>query len=141
MFMFKHILIPVSRVAEVEKALELAAATLMKDSGEITLLHVIELIQDIPYEEFKSFYDGLEQQSKEDLKTAQQKYEEHGIEINTQIILGQRMKEILSYAEHERVDLIVLQSHPIDLTDPARGWGTISYRVAILARCPVMLVK
>ncbi len=139
--MFKHILIPVSRVAEVEKALELAVDMLMKESGEITLLHVIELIQDMPYEEFKSFYDGLEQQGEEDLKAAQRKYEERGMEINAQIVFGQRVKEILGYAERERVDLIVLQSHPIDLTDPTRGWGTISYRVAILSRCPVMLVK
>lgn len=139
--MFKHILIPVSRVAEVEKALELAADMLMKEAGEITLLHVIELIQDMPYEEFKSFYDGLEGQGQEDLKAAQRKYEERGIEINTRIVFGQRVKEILGYAERERVDLIVLQSHPIDLTDPTKGWGTISYRVAILSRCPVMLVK
>jgi nucleotide-binding universal stress UspA family protein len=139
--MFKHILIPVSRVAEVEKALELAADMLVKEAGEITLLHVVELIQDMPYEEFKSFYDGLEGQSEEDLKTAQRKYEDRGIEVNTRIVFGQRVKEILSYAEHERVNLIVLQSHPIDLTDPTKGWGTISYRVAILSRCPVMLVK
>jgi nucleotide-binding universal stress UspA family protein len=127
--MFKHILIPVSRVAEVEKALELAADMLVKEAGEITLLHVVELIQDMPYEEFKSFYDGLEGQSEEDLKTAQRKYEDRGIEVNTRIVFGQRVKEILSYAEHERV------------TDPTKGWGTISYRVAILSRCPVMLVK
>lgn len=139
--MFKHILIPVSRVAEVEKALELASDMLVKEPGEMTLLHVIELIQDMPYEEFKSFYDGLEQQSQEDLKTAQRKYAERGIEINTWIIFGQRVKEILNYAEQKRIDLIALQSHPIDLTDPTRGWGTISYRVAILSRCPVMLVK
>ena len=139
--MFKHILIPVSRVAEVEKALELATDMLTKESGEITLLHAIELIRDMPYEEFKSFYDGLEQQSEEDLKTAQRKYNERGIEINTQIVFGQRVKEILSYAEQKRIDLIVLQSHPIDLNDPTTGWGTISYRVAILSRCPVMLVK
>ncbi len=139
--MFKHILIPVSRVAEVQKALELAADMLMKESGEMTLLHVIELIRDMPYEEFKSFYDGLEQQSEEDLKTAQHKYKERGIEINTRIVFGQRVKEILGYTEQKKVDLIVLQSHPIDLTDPMKGWGTISYRVAILSRCPVMLVK
>ena len=38
--MFKHILIPVSRVAEVEKALELASDMLVKEPGEMTLLHV-----------------------------------------------------------------------------------------------------
>jgi nucleotide-binding universal stress UspA family protein len=113
----------------------------MKEAGEITLLHVIELIQDMPYEEFKSFYDGLEQQSKENLKTAQRKYEDLGREINTQIVFGQRVREILSHAEHEKIDLIVLQSHPVDLTDSTKGWETISYRVAILSRCPVMLVK
>jgi len=40
-----------------------------------------------------------------------------------------------------RVDLIVLTSHKIDLAHPAEGWGTTSYKVGILCQCPVLLVK
>lgn len=139
--MFKHILVPVSRVAEVDSALSLAVETLRHAQGDITLLHVVELVQDMPYEEFESFYSGLGQDSEEDLQTAKTHYQERGVEIKTRVVFGQRVKEILAFTEREQVDLIVLQSHPIDLTDPTRGWGTISYRVALLAKCPVMLVK
>jgi nucleotide-binding universal stress UspA family protein len=139
--MFKHILIPVSRVAEVEKALELAVDMLKNSQADITLLHVIELVQDMPYEEFETFYDELEQQGEADLQIAKERYKQREVEVKTRVMFGQRVKEILSFAERESVDLLLLQSHPIDLTDPAKGWGTISYRVALLAKCPVMLVK
>jgi hypothetical protein len=36
---------------------------------------------------------------------------------------------------------IVMNSHQVDPDDPATGWGTISYKVGILAACPIMLVK
>lgn len=136
--MFKHILVPVSRVKEVRNALEIAANM---TSGTVTLLHVIELVQDMSKEEFGEFYRTLESQVEEDLKTAEATYLDQGIDLRTKIIFGQRVRNILDYAEANGVDLILLQSHPIDLTDPTRGWGTISYRVAILAQCPVMLVK
>ena len=38
-------------------------------------------------------------------------------------------------------DLIVLGSHTIEPGNAARGWGTTSYKVGLLCRCPVLLVK
>jgi hypothetical protein len=38
-------------------------------------------------------------------------------------------------------DLILLRSHPVGTDAPNRGWATLSYRVAVLAPCPVLLVK
>ena len=52
-----------------------------------------------------------------------------------------RAAEIVKYASRNEVDLIVLSSHRIEKIHPAEGWATISYRVAILAHCPVMMVK
>ena len=37
--------------------------------------------------------------------------------------------------------LIILGSQKIDPARPGQGWGTTSYKVGILCRCPVMLVK
>ena len=136
--MFKHILVPVSRVKEVRNALEIAANM---TTGTLTLLHVIELVQDMSKEEFSQFYRTLEAQAEEDLKTAEDAYLDQGVDLRTKIIFGPRVRTILDYAEANNVDLILLQSHPIDISDPTRGWGTISYRVALLAQCPVMLVK
>jgi universal stress protein A len=45
------------------------------------------------------------------------------------------------YADEQEVDLLLLSSHQVDRDHPALGWGTISYRIAIMARCPVLLVK
>jgi nucleotide-binding universal stress UspA family protein len=94
----------------------------------------------MPYEEFEDFYQGLEKQAEADLEpaTKQAPGESH---VETRIVFGKRVQEILRFAEANEVDLLVLQSHPIDPTDLTRNWGTISYRVAILATCPVMLVK
>jgi nucleotide-binding universal stress UspA family protein len=106
----------------------------------ITLLHVIELIQDMPYPDFEDFYRGLEVQAEANLEPASNQAR-GSTRLETRVVFGKRVQEILRFAETSKVDLLVLQSHPIDPTDPTRNWGTISYRVAILATCPVMLVK
>lgn len=107
--------------------------------GTVTLLHVIELVQDMPREAFAEFYGALEQQAKADLKTAETPY--GAVDLRHKVSYGARVREILAYADQNAVDLIMVQSHPIGPADPARGWNTISYRVAILAQCPVLLVK
>ena len=47
----------------------------------------------------------------------------------------------MRYAEDQEMDLVILSSHNVDREHPALGWGTISYRIAIVVRCPVLLVK
>ena len=39
------------------------------------------------------------------------------------------------------MDLVILSSHRVDRDHPALGLGTLSYRIAIVVRCPVMLVN
>jgi hypothetical protein len=39
------------------------------------------------------------------------------------------------------IDLIVLNSHRIDLKNPGAGWGTWSYKIGILSQRPVLPVK
>ena len=46
-----------------------------------------------------------------------------------------------SYAVEAGIDLIVLKSHRIDRQNFSTGWGTVSYKVGILAQYPVFLVK
>jgi len=40
-----------------------------------------------------------------------------------------------------KADLIIMASHRIDPDRPGHDWSTISYGVAILAPCDVLLVK
>jgi universal stress protein A len=57
------------------------------------------------------------------------------------LVRGRRAEEIVKYAEAHEVDLIVLASHRVKPSLVDRDWGTISYKVGILAQCPVLLVK
>jgi len=57
------------------------------------------------------------------------------------IVRGRRAEEIVKYAAANEVDLVVLASHRVNPSLVDRDWGTISYKVGILAQCPVLLVK
>ena len=61
--------------------------------------------------------------------------------INITIAFGNRTQEILKHADRRETGLIIMNSHVVDPERPAESWGTISYKVALLSQCPVMLVK
>ena len=64
-----------------------------------------------------------------------------GLRVEEKVLFGNRVEEIVKSAAESRADLIVLGSHKVDLRRPGHGFGTISYKVGILAQCPVLLVK
>ncbi len=61
--------------------------------------------------------------------------------VEWKIRVGKRAREIASYEAEHDIDLIVLSSHPINPDDPGGSLATLSYQVALLSRCPVLLVK
>ncbi|MCD6305139.1 MAG: universal stress protein [Deltaproteobacteria bacterium] len=139
--MFKNILVPTDFADDDSHALEIAVKLRSPGKGKIHLLHVIEVIANTTFEEFKDFYEKLEERSFKDLDKMTALFHERGVDIAPTVIYGERAHEILRYAHENEIDLIIMKSHRIDVEDRAQGWGTISYKVGILARCPVMLVK
>lgn len=139
--MFQRILVPVDltdkSLTGVDHAVELAR----ENRAEITLLHVIETVEHISFDEMKQFYERLEQSAREGLKECTERYADEGLKISEIVVYGHRSKEIVNYAIENRIDLIVVASHRIDPDRPGHDWSTISYAVAILAPCPVLLVK
>jgi nucleotide-binding universal stress UspA family protein len=139
--MFQRILVPVDLTEKslmgVERAVELAR----ENRAEITLLHVIETVEHISFDEMKQFYDRLEKSAREGLKECAERYADEGLKITEVVAYGHRSKEIVDFAVENRIDLIVVASHRIDPDRPGHDWSTISYAVAILAPCPVLLVK
>lgn len=136
--MFKNILIPVDFSASNQETLAVAQSIAGLAKGEITLLHVIELIAETNrHGELDSFYDNLEAQAQNKfaalLAVAPQ--------ANNEIVFGDRVDEILNYVDTHKVDLIVMSSRRVDPHNPGEGLGTISQRIGILAQCPVLLVK
>lgn len=142
--MFKKILVPVDFTEKNEAALVSATEIVGRGNGEeseVTLLHVIETIEHIEFDEMSDFYRGLETRAAARLFTLEERLQKEGVRVRHDILYGKRTETIVRYAEEHGTDLVILSSHKVDRDHPALGWGTISYRVAIVVRCPVLLVK
>jgi universal stress protein A len=111
-----------------------------ESGGTVTLLHVIEPV-DLPFEEMKGFYGRLEEKSLRTLEERVAPLREAGVGHSAQVEYGDRASTIVAHAEKKGSDVIVMTSHRVDPANPGLGWTTLSYKVAILAQCPVLLVK
>jgi nucleotide-binding universal stress UspA family protein len=139
--MYRHILLPVDlsdrNTRAVETAAELASAT----GARVTLLHIIEAIEDAGVEEFEDFYRRLQEKAEARLRPWAEQISGRGVPTEVRILYGRRAAQIVAAARAEQADLIVLSSHRIDLERAGGGWGTLSYQVAVFADCAVLLVK
>lgn len=139
--MFKHILVPVDFTPKNRKALEITLQMATQEKVRVSLLHVVESIEDATFEEFRDFYTGLQKSADKKMTGLVAFCENRGVQVTDKIAFGNRVKEILNYASETGVDLIVMSSHKLHLDEPSRDWGTISYKIGILSQCPVLLVK
>lgn len=139
---FRHILIPTDLTARTDKALELAGGLASQDAAaRITLLHVIETIDGLPVEELEPFYKRMERKARTAMSAAVRRAPGIASRTDADVVRGKRAEEIVKFADAHGIDLIVLASHRVNPSMVNRDWGTISYKVGILARCPVLLVK
>lgn len=139
--MFKSILVPVNFTDTDRAAVEVARDLATGDDCKLTLLHVIETIRDVPFEDLAEFYQPLEQKAREGMATLAEPVVGKGLTVEQRVIYGKRAQEIMAYAHQHDQDLIVLTARPPDPERMGEIWGTISHQVAILAHCPVLLVK
>jgi nucleotide-binding universal stress UspA family protein len=139
--MFKRILVPVDVTEKSLAAVDLAYEFAAQSRAEVILLHVIETIEHIQFEELKPFYERLEKSARKGLKEFSERFVANNLPIAHMIVYGHRTKEIVNYARGNSVDLIIMASHRIDPNEPGQDWSSISYSVAILSPCPVLLVK
>jgi len=139
--MFHRVLVPLDFTDKNLRALEIARQIAVQHKASVALLHVIETVEHLPIDELKGFYAKLEATARERFGLAASMMLEKGLVVEPEVVYGKRAEEIVKYATGNDVDLIVLSSHKIGPEQPARGWATISYKVAVLAQCPVLLVK
>ena len=142
--MFRKILVPVDFTEKNEAALSSALEIAGRSDGEeseIALLHVVETIEHIDFEDMGDFYRGLETRAAAKLFAMEERFRRAGVRVRHEILFGKRAETVVRYAEDHAMDLVILSSHQVDRDHPALGWGTISYRIAIVVRCPVLLVK
>jgi nucleotide-binding universal stress UspA family protein len=139
--MFHRILVPVDLTEKSLAAVDLAYEFAVQSRAEVILLHVVETIEHIQFEELKPFYERLEKSARKGLQEFCERFQSNNLQVDQALVYGHRTKEIVDYAIGNRIDLIIMASHRIDPDRPGHGWSSISYSVAILSPCPVLLVK
>lgn len=139
--MFRQILVPTDFSEKHINPLEVATNLANKYKSTIHLLHVVEIIPNTTFMEYKNFYRDLEKKAQKQMSTLISKYQGKSIQILPHISYGNRVQEILKYIKENEIDLIIMNSHKVELDNPIHSWGTISYKVALMSDSPVMLVK
>jgi nucleotide-binding universal stress UspA family protein len=139
--MFQRILVPTDLTERADKALDLALTLSAPDNSSVMLLHVIETFRGLDFEEMKPYYQKFEKKAQGILGAARARLPKASANVVQEIVYGDRAEEIVKFASAHQIDLIVLASHRVDPSLIGRDWGTISYKVGILAQCPVLLVK
>jgi nucleotide-binding universal stress UspA family protein len=141
--MFQRILVPVDLTEKSLTAVDMAYEFASQTGAEVGLLYVIETIENIQFEfeELKPLYDRLESSARKGMQEFSERFVANKLRIDQAIVYGQRTKEIIDFAIQNRTDLIIMASHRIDPDRPGHDWSSISYAVAILSPCPVLLVK
>ena len=108
---------------------------------EIHLLHVIETLRDVSFEDLKDFYEPIEERCRTELGKLRDALAADGIEATVDLVYGNRVRQILAQARDKEIDLIVMGSHAVSDEAPASALATISYQVAALSPCSILLVK
>jgi len=139
--MFRQILIPTDFSKKHINPLEIATSLATKYKGIIHLLHVVEIIADTTFTEYEDFYSKLEKRAQKQMSALIASYQGKAVQIFPHIAYGNRVQEILKFINENKIDLIIMNSHKVEMNNPIQSWGTISYRVALLSDCPVMLAK
>jgi universal stress protein A len=141
---FHHILVPLETAVSSHSAVDVAFELAVQNKAAVSLLHIVQAIDagtDGPDEETRQFYSQVCQRAASDLEPLARRFEEVSLQCEFKVHVGDRLQEILSFASHHRVDLIVMCSHRIDPEHIAETWGTLSYKVSVLCECPVLLLK
>ena len=138
---FQHILSPVDFTEKNMAALEITRDLASWNNARVTLLHVIERVQYADDEGIRGFYRALEAKARDNLQQMARQFIDEGLTVEQNVVYGRRGPEIVRYTIEHEVDLVVMSSHQVDLSDLAGEWATLSYQVSILCPCPVLLVK
>ena len=137
---FRHIIVPTDLTDRTMRALELTFK-LAGSVSRVTLLHVVQTVPGLAFGDLRPAYEKLRDRAARKMATIVSRVTSPGIGVDIKIVYGPRAETIVRTAVAMRADLIVLPSHRVNPSMVGRDWGTISYKVGILAQCPVLLVK
>jgi nucleotide-binding universal stress UspA family protein len=138
---FSRILIPTDLTDGAARSLQLALALARGGQATVTLVHVVQQVPGLPPGDMRAFYDRLVKRSRRRPAGPSKLFAARGITVRSQILIGEPAREIVRAAAAARADVIVMGSHKVNPKRRGMGWGTTSYKVGILCRCPILLVE
>ena len=139
---YEHLLVPVDPGDPDEEAIQTALALAAQHHAQTTLLYVIEAIDHSEDDdEIGRFYAELESRFRQKLSAIVLQYQQAGLPVRSEVVIGHRPREIIQYSATQSVDLIVMRSERVDLSRPDQRVTSVSHQVSLFCQCPVMLVK
>ena len=141
---FKHILVPYDFTNFADLAFEKAMEIAKKFDSKISLITVLGTNIDtagMSYSRAQEAHDEMEEKTKDDLKRVKESSKNENVDVSVQIIHeSSTINGILSFAEKNNIDLIVIGSHG------RSGFkklvlGSVAAGIITKAQCPVMIVK
>lgn len=141
MLQFNNLLVPLDFSDKNQAALDIALEMARPDEARVTLLHVIENIDLSGDHEVDDFVTELKDRATQKLEAAAAPFRDAGVTADCVLRLGKRSREIAAFENDNDIDLIIVSSHSIDAESPHRSVATLSYQIAVMATCNVMLVK
>jgi nucleotide-binding universal stress UspA family protein len=139
--MFARILVPIDLSDRNARPLKVALALAGQTQASVTLFHVVQQVPRLMPGEMRAFYERLLKASRQKLSRAAKSFAAKGIPVRCEVCVGEPAREVVRAAARGRADLIVMGSHKVNPKRRGLGWGTTSYKVGILCRCPILLVK
>jgi universal stress protein A len=142
---YRHVLVPVDFTESVTSAIEAALEMAAQHQARTTLLHVIEEIDDgsnsDPDDDITRFYAEVESSVRDRLSELARRFQQAGLDVDQEIVVGRRVRTIVQFSATESVDLIVMRSRRADPRQPQQAIASVSHQVSVLSQCPVMLIK
>lgn len=147
MIKIKHILVPSDFSDTARQALAHAISLAHRYNAKITLLHVVTIFDDDPYNPKQTFpdlddyYDHIQRRAGEKIKSTISKKIIENLQIEYMVLRGfSPYEEILSFAADNNVDLITMGTHGRNRL-ASFFLGSVAEKVVRHATCPVLTTK
>jgi nucleotide-binding universal stress UspA family protein len=141
--MYDDILVPTDGSEAVDRALGHAVRLASDHDAAIHALYVVD--QRVATANSGDLHDevvaDLEAQGEAAVAAVAERAEEAGLDVETHIVRGTPDTEIVSYADENGIDVIVMSPEGKSPRERIRSLGSVSDRVADDATVPVFLVK
>ncbi len=138
---YQHLLVPVDLTQPDQIAIQVAADLARVHAARMTLLHIIECIDETAKADDQTFYQQLESSIRENQRALTGLPRDIREAVHTEIVVGRRARDIVRYPTLHSVDLIVMRSDRVTPDEPRAAVAKISHHVSMFSQCPVLLVK